>query len=227
MTTGASRGVPPDGGEPFIDPSLLQALRASAGRISAVEGTSVRQLHEDITGIVGHMPGNGRPFCERMVRTVLWMILGAESPGEILDGLYWLGSVNQAEGFPAAEYVTVAHALIRVVREMSWPRWETTTGSAWVQLFMQMQPHLLAAAREVAERQEAERRAAVARQEAARRRVFDQARRAQRRGDAEADVDVTAVAGFLADEDEDEERGPGYGQIMLGMTLNNRREQPL
>lgn len=218
MTTEVIRDTHPDAGEPPIDPALLQVLRTSAGRISAVEGTSVRYLHEDIMGIVRHMPGNGRPFCERMVRTVLWTVLAGQSPNEIVDGLYWLGSTNQAEGFPASEYVTVAHAIIRVVREMSGPRWETTTGSAWVQLFMWMQPYLLTAARQVAERQEAERRAAAARQEADRRRAFDQARRGA------ADVDVTAVAGLLDDEDEDEDRGPGYSQIMLGMTLGNRRE---
>lgn len=223
MTTEVIHDNPADAGQPPVDPAMLQFLRVSAGRIAAVEGTSVRYLHEDIAGIVRHMPGNGRPFCERMIRTVLWTVLADQPPNAIVDGLHWLGSTNQAEGFPASEYVSVAHAMIRVVREISGPNWETTTGSAWVQFFMWMQPYLLASARQVAERQEAARRAEAAQQDAARRRAFDQvSRRAVNRRGA-ADVDVTAVAGLLGQEDEDDDEGPGYGQIMLGMTLNQRR----
>lgn len=223
MTTEITRDSPADAGQPPIDPAMLQLMRASAGRIAAVEGTSVQHLHEDIGRIVWHMPGNGRPFCERMVRTVLWTVLADQPPNAIVDGLYWLGSTNQAEGFPASEYVTVAHAMIRVVREMSGPKWETTTGSAWVQFFMWMQPYLLTAARQVAERQEAARQAAAAQQEAARRRAFDQVSRrsATQRG---ADVDVTVVAGLLDEEDDEDDEPTGYGQIMMGMTRSQRRE---
>lgn len=224
MTTEVIRDTPPDSGEPPFDLAMLKLIRSSAGRIAAVEGTSVQHLHEDIFGIVRQLPGDGRPFCERLVRTVLWTVLADQPPEAIVDGLYWLGSTNQAEGFPASEYVTVAHAMIRVVREMSGPRWETTTGSAWVQFFMWMQPYLLTAARQVAERQEAERQAVAERQEAARRRAFDQVSRRAASQRGAADVDVTAVAGLLDEEDEEDEDGPGYGQIMLGMTLNQRRE---
>ena len=75
----------------------------------------------------------------------------------------------------------------------------------------------------LAERDEAARRAVAAQQEAARRHAFDQVsgRLDPQRG--AADVDVTAVAGLLDEEDEEED-GPGYGQIMLGMTLNQRRD---
>jgi hypothetical protein len=227
MTTEVIRDTPGDAGPPPVDPAMLQLIRASAGRIAAVEGTSVRRLHEDIGRIVWHMPGNGGPFCERMIRTVLWTVLAEQPPNAIVDGLYWLGSTNQAEGFPASEYVTVAHAMIRVVREMSGPKWDTSTGSAWVQFFMWMQPYLLTAARQVAERQENARRAAVAQQEAARQRAFDQVSRGGGPQRGAADVDVTAVAGLLDDEDdEDDDEDVGYGQIMLSMTLDQRRERP-
>jgi hypothetical protein len=38
------------------------------------------------------------------------------------------------------------------------------------------------------------------------------------------DVDLEAVAGLLDEEDEDE--NAGYGQIMLSMTRNPRRQRP-
>jgi hypothetical protein len=213
-----------DAGQPSLDPALLQVIRPSASRLANIEGTFVRLLHEDIENLVRQLPGNGRPFCERMVRTVLWTVLADQQPAAIFEGLHWLGSTNQAEGFPSSEYVTVAHALVRVVREMAAERWSSSTGSAWIQFFMWMQPYVLAAAQQVAAQQEAAQQAVVAQQEAARRRAFDQVthRSASQRG--AADVDVTAVAGMLDDEDDDDEDGPGYGQIMLGMTRSNRRD---
>ena len=41
---------------------------------------------------------------------------------------------------------------------------------------------------------------------------------------AAGDVDLEAVAGLLDEEDEDE--NAGYGQIMLSMTRNPRRQRP-
>jgi hypothetical protein len=222
MTTEVIRDTPSDAGQP-LDAALLQLIRPSASRLASVEGTSVRLLLEDVERVVRHLPGNGRPFCERMVRTVLWAVLSDQPPNAIVDGMYWLGSTNQAEGFPANEYVSIAHAFVRVVREMSGQTWTTTTGSGWIQFFMWLQPYVVAAARQVAAKQEAARHAAAAEQEAARRRAFDQVahRSPTRRG---TDVDVTAVAGLLDDEDDDDD-GPGYGQIMMGMTLNPRRDE--
>ena len=82
----------------------------------------------------------------------------------------------------------------------------------------------------MAERAAAER--AVARREAAR----QAAARAQAQAEASqhdphgtqpvaADVDLEAVAGLLDDEDDDEDDA-GYGQIMLSMTRNTRRQRP-
>jgi len=220
MTTEVIHDTPGDAGQPPVDPAMLQLIRVSAGRLAAVEGTSVRRLHEDIGRIVWHMPGNGGPFCERMIRTVLWTVLAEQPPNAIVDGLYWLGSTNQAEGFPASEYVSVGHALVRVVRDMSGEKWSTTMGSAWIRFYMWMQPYLQAAAQQVAAQQETARRQAAAQQEAARRQAFDQV---ARRGGS-ADVDVSVVGDMLDDEDDDDGGGPapGYGQIMMGMTRNRR-----
>lgn len=222
MTTEIIPDSPADSGQPPLDGALLQLIRPSASRLASAEGTSVRMLHEDIEGLVRHLPGNGRPFCERMIRTVLWAVLSDQPPNAVVDGLYWLGSTNQAEGFAASEYVSVAHAMVRIVREISGQSWTTTQGSAWIQFYMWMQPYVIAAAQQVASQQEAARRAQAAQQEAARRRAFDQVARRSPSQRA-ADVDVTAVAGMLDDEDDDDD-GPGYGQIMLGMTLNPRRD---
>ena len=106
---------------------------------------------------------------------------------------------------------------------MSGEKWSTTMGSAWIRFFMWIQPYLHAAAQQMAAQQETARRQAVAQQEAARRQVFDQV---ARRGGS-ADVDVSVVGDMLDDEDDDDDGdgpAPGYGQIMMGMTRNRRRE---
>lgn len=214
-----------DAGPPPLDPGLLQVVRPSASRLAAAEGSFVQLLHEDIQNLVQQLPGDGWGFCERMVRTVLWVILADQPPNAVAEGLYWLGSTNQDEGFPATEYVSVGHSIVRVVRDMSNEKWSSTMGSAWIRFFMWMQPYLQSAAQQVAAQQEAQRRQAAAQQEAARRQAFDQVARhggPQRRGGGgPADVDVSAVADLLDDED-DEEDAPGYGSIMNSMTFNRR-----
>ncbi|MBO0804463.1 MAG: hypothetical protein J2P25_15480 [Nocardiopsaceae bacterium] len=218
MRTDMARDAQP-GGDPPLDPALLQVIRPSANRMAAAEGSFIRLLHEDAENLVRELPDNGWGFCERTVRTVLWLIL-AEQPLELgIEGLYWLGSTNQAEGFPASEYVSVGHSLVRVVRDMSGDRWATTMGSAWIRFFMWMQPYLQAGAQQMAAQQEAERRRAAAQQEAARRHAFDQV--ARRSGSA--DVDVSVVGDMLDDEEDEDAPAPGYGQIMLGMTSGRRR----
>jgi hypothetical protein len=224
MTTEMVRDMPSDAGPPPLDPALLQVIRPSAGMLAGAEGSFVQLLHEDIENLLQQLPDGGWGFCDRVVRTVLWIILADQPPQAAVEGLYWLGQTNQAEGFPASEYVSVGHALVRVVRDMSNEKWSTTTGSAWIRFFMWMQPYLLSAAQQVAAQQEAARRQVAAQQEAARRQAFDQV--AHRGGGSggrgrAADVDVAAVADMLDDED-DEDDGPGYGNLMSGMTFNRR-----
>jgi hypothetical protein len=217
MTTGLVTGSGPDGGPAPLDPALLRVIRPSASRLAADEGTFVHLLHEDIAGALRHLPDGGWGCCERIVQTVLWVVLAQQPPQTLAEGLSWLGAANQAEGFPVADYVSVGQALVRVVRDMSGSGWTTQTGSAWIGLFMWMQPHLRAAADQVAAQQEAARRHAAAQQEAAQRQAFDHARRGVTAG-----TDISAVAGLLDGEDDDD--APGYGQIMMGMTVNRRRD---
>jgi hypothetical protein len=92
-------------------------------------------------------------------------------------------------------------------------------------------PHLLAgaqqaaeqhaAAQQAAERQAAEQRAAAER-EAARVKALSRDSRSGR-GQVVGDVNLESVASLLDDEDNE---NVGYGQIMISMTRNPRREPP-
>jgi hypothetical protein len=211
------RDTQSDAGPEPLDPAVLQAIRPSATRMAAAEDAFVQLLSEELGTLVRHQPDHGWQVCERIARTVLWLALSDQSAEAAVQSLYWLGEANQADGFPASEYVTVGHALVRIAREMSGIKWTTTTGSAWIRFFMWLQPYLQAgagqrvvprqaanqeAARQEAARQEAARQQAAHQQatddhEAAHRAAFDQAIRP-----TVTDIDAIALVNLLSDEGE-------------------------
>jgi hypothetical protein len=212
---------PAQGARP-LDPGLLQVIRSSAARLFHVRDAFIRQLRFDIMTMIPDLPADSWAFSERMVHAVLWAATTDQAPGEIASALRWVGARNRLEGFPEAQYVSVAHALVRTVHVLSENDWSTSTGSAWISYFLWMKPHLMAGAQEAATQQ-----AAAQAQEAAWRETqraswgsWDQAAAMTDRG---GDVDLESVASLLDDEDDED---PGYGQIMGSMTLNQRREQP-
>lgn len=159
--TELTRETLPDAGPELPDPALLQAIRPSASRMASAEEAFVRLLHEEIESLVSQLPDKGWPLCERTARTILWLVLSDPAADAVAHALRWLSEANQADGFPAPEYVSIGHALVRIAREISGTKWTTTTGSAWIRFFMWLQPHLQGGgARRAAGRQEAARREA-------------------------------------------------------------------
>jgi hypothetical protein len=201
MTTELGRDTQSDAGPEPLDPALLQAIRKSATRMAAAEDAFIQLLNEDIATLVRHLPDRGWQLCERIARTVLWLALSDQPADAAIQSLHWLGEANQADGFPASDYVTVGHALVRIAREMSGINWTTTTGSAWIRFFMWLQPHLQAGARQQAAHQQAAHQEAARQQaadhEAVHRNAFDQAARR-----TAADADVSTLADLLSGEDE-------------------------
>jgi hypothetical protein len=194
------------------------------------QGAFARQLHYDVTSLI---PESAVPpafdmwgFCDRMAQALLWVALTDQPPHAVLDSLRQLGAQNWYEGFPDAQYASVAHALIQTVHYLNANIWSTSTGSSWITFFMWVQPHLLAGARDAAARETTAREAA-AREAAAQRAAAEQeAARvaALSRGHTQIvnNVNIERVASLLDDDDEDD---VGLGQIMLGMTRTPRRDQ--
>jgi hypothetical protein len=214
------RDTQSDAGPEPLDPAVLQAIRPSATRMAAAEDAFIQLLSEELGTLVSHQPDRGWQLCERIARTVLWLALSDQSAEAAVQSLYWLGEANQADGFPASEYVTVGHALVRIAREMSGIKWTTTTGSAWIRFFMWLQPYLQAgagqqvvprqAARQEAARQQAVHQQATDDHEAAHRAAFDQAIRP-----TVTDIDAIALANLLSDEGEPDH---ARDQAVPGMT---------
>jgi hypothetical protein len=236
MANDLGYGAPPTELQPrALDPGALQVIRQSADRLAQMEYTFIRQLHYDVTRLIPDAAGTPAAdmwaFCERMVQSLLWVALTDQPPQVIIDTLRQVGARNRFEGFPDAQYVSVAHALVRTVRDLSGNDWSASTGSAWISYFMWIKPHLLAGARQaVAEQAAAEQAAAqqaaaqqaAAQQEATR---VEALSRDSHGGHTQVvgDVNLESVASLLDDEDDED---VGYGQIMVSMTRTPRRDPP-
>lgn len=209
-------------GAPAPDPGRLQLIRSSAARLALLQDAFVQQLHADVITLIPDLGPDGWAFCERMARAVLWAVT-ADQPAPVIAGwLRWVGAANQREGFPQAQYVSVAHALVRAVHALSEGDWSASLGSAWISVFLWMRPHLLLGAQQAARQQDAER--AAARHQAERVRAQARSGLSQPGG---ADVDLESAGRLLDDDDQDEDDDqPGYGQIMVSMTRSQRREYP-
>jgi hypothetical protein len=224
-----------------LDPEALHGVRSSAHRLTNLTDAFISRLHQNIVTLMPEsaaaLAGNGWPFCERMARAVLWVAFTDQSPAVVADVLRQVGAANWREGFADGEYVGVAHALVRAVRDLSERDWFTSMGSAWIGYFLWMRPHLLAGSRQAAAGlepraqpgPEAEVAAAPAPDSAppAPRHVEPSMSNGQPRampvnGQVHG-ADLESAGEPLDDEDEDDQ--VGYGQIMVSMTLNSRRER--
>ncbi len=150
---------------PPLDQGLLRLIRVSAVQLSHLEDEFARQLQYDLAMLIPDLAGlrtaDGWVFCQRMVQVLLWAA-AAEQPAEVIAGaLRQVGAANWLDGFPETQYVSVAHALVRTVRDLSLDDWSTSQGSAWISFFQWARPHLVSGARQAAAQQAGARQAAA------------------------------------------------------------------
>ena len=213
-----------------FDPGVLAAIHQSAAVLARDQDAFIRQFHDDVKSLI---PDSALPqafdlraFSDRMAQALLWVAVTERQPRLVVDALRQLGAQNWYEGFPDAQYASVAHALVQTVHYLSANIWSTSTGSAWISFFMWVQPHLLAGARDAAARETAAREAAAREAAAQRAAAEHEAARVaalSRHTQVVNNVNLERVASILDDDDDDD---VGLGQIMLGMTRNPLRDQP-
>jgi hypothetical protein len=210
--------------QPPPDPGVLEEIRWSAAWLSHAQDAFTDGLRAEIVTLIPDLdPGtlDGRVLCERMVQAVLWTALTDSPPHVIADSLRWVGTMNYLDGFPEAQYVNVAHALVRAVHELAGSHWSTSIGSAWISYFLWLQPYLEDGARQAAAQQAAQEAARQAARQATQQAAAWQAAA----GPLAGEVDLESVAGLLDEEDVDDQDA-GYGQIMVSMTRPHRRDRP-
>ena len=193
------------------DPGVLQVIRPSAARLTRLEDVFAEQLHYEVSSLIPELPSelsdDDWSFCQRTVQALLWAALTDEPAHVAAGALRRLGAVNELAGFPQTQYLSLAHALLRAVRELADDEWSTSLGSAWISYFQWIQGHLVTGA------QQAPRPARPASPPP---RVLAQP--------ADGEADLESVADLL--DDEDDEDDTGYGQIMVSMTRAARRDPP-
>jgi len=216
------------------DQGIWPVLLQSVAHLSRNEDAFIQELHYNITRLISDPAGAPDPdmwvFCQRMVRSLLWVALTDQPLGVVADTLRQVGAQNWVEGFPGALYENVVHAIVQTVHYLCARDWSALMGSAWITYFMWIKPHLLAGAQQAsaqhaAVRQAAEREAAAQRvaaeQEVAR---VEALSRDSHGGHTQVvgDVNLESVASLLDDEDNE---NVGYGQVMVSMTRNPRRKR--
>jgi hypothetical protein len=192
------------------DPGVRHVIRPSASRLARAEDVFTEQLHYEVVGLIpdlaNHLGGDEWTFCQRTVQALLWSALTDEPPHVVSGALRRLGAVNQMAGFPEGQYLGLAHALFRAVRELTDDDWSTSLGSAWISYFQWMQGHLVTGA------QQAPRPAAQPSAPPPPDGVP---------GPEDGAADLESVADLLEEEDDED---TGYGQIMVSMTRAPRRD---
>lgn len=112
-------------------PGVLRVIRPSAGRLTQLEDVFTEQLHYEVVGLIpdlaSHLAGEDWTFCQRTVQALLWAALTDEPPHVVAGALRRLGVVNRMAGFPEGQYLGLAHALLRAVRELTGIRRSTRT----------------------------------------------------------------------------------------------------
>jgi hypothetical protein len=192
------------------DPGVLRVIRPSAARLTRLEDVFAEQLHYEISSLIPDLPSDlsedDWAFCRRTVQALLWAALTDEPAPVVAGALRRLGAVNELAGFPATQYLGLAHALLRAVRELADEDWSTTLGSAWISYFQWIQGHLTAGAQQAPRptRPTGPPPGGPARPE-------------------NGAADRGTEAGLPDDEDDDD---TGYGQIMVSMTRSVRRDPP-
>ncbi|HUC56765.1 MAG TPA: hypothetical protein VMA95_05145 [Streptosporangiaceae bacterium] len=201
-----------------LDTEALRIVRYSAGQLTHLADEFVAWLHGEIVAlspeVASSVADEGWPFCQRMAQAMLWVALTDQPTGVVTGVLRRVGEDNWNDGFPEGEYVSVAHALVRALRDLSGAEWFTAMASAWISCFQWMQPHLLAGARQAA--------ASGPMPGPVPGPAFVPSENEQQVSAAEAAEPDLESAPDLMDDD-DEEDDVGYGSLMMSMTLNSRR----
>jgi hypothetical protein len=200
---------------PPLDPGLLRVIRASADRLIELEDAFIGQLQYELATLIPDSASlraaGGWTFCERMARTLLWAAVTDQPPDVVADTLRQLGAINWGDGFAETQYVSVAHALVRAVRDLYADDWSTSMSSAWISYFTWIKPHLMLGAQQAAAQQAADRRAAS--QQAAVQHAINLAQTAEEdsRGghpQSPAGDEGLQAAEDLLEDDDDEDAGP-------------------
>lgn len=191
------------------DPAVLRVIRPSAARLTQLEDVFTEQLQYEIGSLIPDLAEDDWAFCQRTVQALLWAALTDEPAHVAAGAMRRLGAVNRVAGFPDSQYLGLAHALLRAVRELTDDDWSTTLGSAWISYFQWIQRQLMIGAQQAPPPPMPA--PAAGNPPGAQAQPED------------GEPELESVGSLLDDEDDDD---TGPRQIMVSMTRNARRDPP-
>jgi len=198
------------------DPAVVRVIRPSAARLTQLEDVFTEQLQYEIGSLIPDLAEDDWAFCQRTVQALLWAALTDEPADVVAGAMRRLGAVNQVAGFPDSQYLGLAHALLRAVRELADDDWSTTLGSAWISYFQWIQRQLLIGAQQAP--RPAPRPAPPAHAAGTAPGGLPQ--------QADGEPSPEPAGGLPDKEDEEDDEDTGYSQIMASMTRPARRDPP-
>jgi hypothetical protein len=164
----------------------------------------ILHLHQEILEMMpmatARLARNGRPLCRRLALAVL-DAGAADQPGGAQAMMRRVGADNYADGFPTDQYGSIVHALLRAVRGSYGGEWTNALSSGCVEYFIWVRDQLTAGARAAQQPEHGNRTA------------------------KEPEVAPAPEAASMQTVDDEDAEDSGYGELMVAMTLNSKREK--
>jgi hemoglobin-like flavoprotein len=120
-----------------------ESCAAVADRPAALAEAFYAHLFDMVPEVRGMFPADMSMQHERMSRTLVDAVRGADDPAAVERLLQRMGGAHARNHAVIPEhYPHVGRALVRAVRELS-PRWSPVVASAWVQVYEWMAAHMI------------------------------------------------------------------------------------
>jgi hypothetical protein len=115
-------------------------------RLLVIEADFAKAFHRELREL---MPGCSHPasppdrgLSGALAHCLLWAALTRDPPDVVENTVRAFATDHHARGFPDAAYASLAHALLRSVREALPLGWSSEVSSGWVSYALWLQPHL-------------------------------------------------------------------------------------
>ncbi|MBT8223978.1 MAG: hypothetical protein HKP61_09200 [Dactylosporangium sp.] len=207
-----------------VSPDVLRLLADCTSDLIPRQGDMTFAFHRHMVNLapsVARMTAGGQPMCQRLILNVLQAAQPGPGRATAAAAIQQVGRDNYIEGFPTEQYHSVPHAVLDTVREMFSNTWSTSLSSAWVEYLMWFRAHLQLGADSQRAR-DAATGVLPTPQGGPGRTGRGQPEPAAWQNVEPAPPPSVIIEDDFDDEDDDE---PGYNNLMMSMTLDQKRDR--
>ena len=188
-----------------LHPDIARSIRASGTPLLERRDQFRDEFHASLVELLPEVPVMTQPagaqITQSLVNCVLWAVFATEPPVVVGTTLQGVGLELHRLGFPRYGYQSVGHALLRTLRGLYPMDWSGEMSSSWIGYHAWLCEHWLRGA-DIGVMEE-------------------QARIAM--GQGGYGQPAQPVVEENGDDEDDEDEGLSYGEIMVSMTLGGAR----